>query len=294
MMVSVIIVNYNTFQLTSDCIRSVIQLTKDIDYEIIVVDNASTQMNPDQFLDEFPGIILVKNETNAGFAAGNNLGIAKAKGEYLLLLNSDTYFRENSIWRSVTELQAKKYIGVLGCRMIYPDGKVQYTARRFRSVGWELLDLFRFIPMFMPYEKRAKKMLGKYFRHDESMECDWLNGAFFLFPASILAQLEEGKLDERFFMYGEDQLWCEQIRKKGYSIYFFAGTTIVHIHSGSTDPKKQLALRRTMMKHERKIMQLRKGKGLYYILFNIIYTLKEGVRNLVKRIIFRSTRRMIR
>ena len=137
-------------------------------------------------------------------------------------------------------------------------------------------------------------MLGKYFRCDENIECDWVNGAFFLFPRKILKELPGEKLDDRFFMYGEDQLWCEQIQSLGYKILFYAGTTIVHKSSGSTDLKKQLALRRLMMRHELEIMQLRKGRGLYYLFFAAVFGLKETVRNFLKLIVFKTSHKLIR
>ena len=281
---SVIIINYNTFDLTSDCIRSVIQFTNDISYEIILVDNASSECDPNDFLKEFPNIILVQNSLNGGFAQGNNLGIEKASGANILLLNSDTILQENSVAKCLNYLSDQQAAGVVGCRMIYPDGKIQYTARKFKSIGWELLDLFRFIPMLMSYKKRSRLLLGKYFRCDENIACDWVNGAFFMFPKRILKQLPANKLDDRFFMYGEDQLWCEQIEKLGYKILFYSGTTIVHINSGSTNVKRQLSLRKTMMKHELEIMKLRKGKGLYYYVFALVYGLKESFRIFIKRI----------
>ncbi len=293
-MVSIIIINYNTFTLTSDCIRSVIQQTKGTAYEIILVDNASIERDASDFLKEFPTIKLIKSNVNGGFAAGNNLGIAQAQGDYILLLNSDTLLKEDSVSQSVSFTKKDAAIGVLGCRMVYPNGNIQYTARRFRSISWELLDLFRFVPMLMPYKKRAGRMLGKYFRHDENRESDWVNGAFFLFPKNILDQLPGKKLDDRFFMYGEDQLWCEQVNKLGKKIMFIASTTIIHINSGSTDLSKQLSLRKTMMKHELEIMKNRKGKGLYYYIFKMIFVFKESSRNVVKRIHYKLTGKLIR
>lgn len=283
--ISIIIINYNTFTLTSNCIRSLIQFTADIDYEIILVDNASTECDPEEFLKEFRGIVLIKSAVNGGFAYGNNLGIQRARGKYILLLNSDTILQENSIPKCLSHLQNYERGGVLGCRMTYPDGTVQYTARKFRTLRWELLDLFRVIPFLMPYEKRSRLMLGKYFRCDENIECDWVNGAFFMFNKEILEELPGKKLDERFFMYGEDQLWCEQIKSLGYKIIFYSKTTIIHLNSGSTDPKRQLALRKTMMKHELEIMRLRKGQGAYYFLFLLIYGVKEILRNSMKRLV---------
>ena len=292
--VSAIIINYNTFALTSNCIRSVIEHTHGINYEIILVDNASTECVAGDFLKEFSSVKLIRSESNGGFAFGNNLGIEKATGNYFLLLNSDTMLQEDSISKAVEYMQQHTEAGVVGCRMTYPNGKVQYSARRFRSISWELLDLFRFIPWLMPYNKRAKRMLGKYFRHDADMDCDWVNGAFFLFPRKVFDQLPGKKLDDRFFMYGEDQLWCEQIRSLGFKILFYSGTTIIHINSGSTDQSKQLKLRKTMMKHELEIMRQRKGKGMYYFFFKIIFVTKEATRNLIKSIIFRLTGRMKR
>jgi GT2 family glycosyltransferase len=294
MQVSIIIINYNTFTLTSNCIRSVIENTGDVDYEIILVDNGSTECNPEIFLQEFPQLKLVKSSINRGFAYGNNLGIEKASGEYILLLNSDTILKEDSISKSLYYLINYENGGVLGCRMVFPEGKIQYTARRFKSVTWELLDLFRFIPMMIPYKKRSRLMLGKYFRCDENIECDWVNGAFFLFPRKIVEQLPEKKLNDRFFMYGEDQLWCEQIKNLGYKILFYAGTTIIHINGGSTDLSKQLMLRKTMMKHELEIMQLRKKKGIYYYVFVMIYGIKETVRNFIKRIVLKFSGKLVK
>lgn len=293
-MVSIIIINYNTFTLTSNCIRSVIGQTHGVAYEIIVVDNASTEADADKFLLEFPHIILIKSDTNGGFACGNNLGIEKATGDYIILLNSDTVLQDNTISKCIDVMKQRNDIGVLGCRMTYPDGGIQYSARRFRSISWELLDLFRFIPLLIPYRKRANRMLGKYFRHDADMECDWVNGAFFLFPKRVLEQMPGKKLDDRFFMYAEDQLWCEQIKNLGYKIIFYSGSTIIHINSGSTDISKQLALRKKMMKHELEIMRLRKGRGFYYFVFKLIYVAKEGGRNFIKSIAYRLTGRLIR
>jgi GT2 family glycosyltransferase len=101
--VSVIIINYNTFQLTCACIESVVAHTT-IPYEIILVDNCSTECDADRFKDKFPFIRLIKNPVNNGFASGNNLGIAATKGDIILLLNSDTYLTESSIDKSVNYL----------------------------------------------------------------------------------------------------------------------------------------------------------------------------------------------
>jgi GT2 family glycosyltransferase len=293
-MVSVIIINYNTFRLTSTCIRSVYACTKGIPVEVILVDNASTECDPQDFKKEFPEIQLIVSERNLGFAGGNNLGLQKARGEYLLLLNSDTELKEDSVSLVVERLRRLANVGFLGCRMEYPSGQIQYTARRFRSISWELLDLFRFIPACMPYSIRSRRMLGKYFRHDQEVECDWLNGAFLMFDRKLLDHFPGNKLDDRFFMYAEDQLWCEQAKELGLRNYFISNTTIVHVNSGSSSIKKQLSNRHTMYRHELAIVKRRKGIGLYYSVFAAIFGGKEMSRNALKWIYFQLTGRLIR
>lgn len=293
-MVSVIIINYNTFQMTCDCIQSVIQFTKKVSFEIILVDNASVERNSEDFKEKFPSIKLIQSAKNIGFAGGNNLGIQQARGEFILLLNSDTLLTEDSISIAVNQLEKDSTIGVLGCRQVFPDGALQYSARKFRSISWEFLDLFRFILKFYPPAHRSRRMLGQYFLHNESMYVDWVNGAFFLFPQKLLRQMPNQQLDDRFFMYAEDVLWCEQIQQLGYRIFFLASTSIIHITSGSTAIAKQLRLRKIMMKHEMEIMALRKGKGLYYYIFGVLFMGKEYLRLLIKWVYFQVTGKLIR
>lgn len=293
-MVSVIVINYNTFELTTACLRSVYGFTKGIPFEVVLVDNASTERDPDDFLKEFPQLMLIKSSVNGGFAAGNNLGLSAAKGSHYLLLNSDTLLTEDSITNAYHFLLSQENAGVVGCRQIFPDGKVQYVARRFRSITWELLDLFRFVLYFMSYKKRAELMLGKYFNNDRSVECDWVNGAFFMLPAAVVRELPDQKLDERFFMYGEDVLWCEQIKKLGYKVYFFADSTIVHIAGASTNFRRQLQLKKVMLRNELLIMAHRKGRGLYYYVFALLYGSKEYFRYLIKWGVFSITGRLIK
>ena len=287
-MISIIIINYNTFSITSDCIRSIVKYTHGVDYEIILVDNASIECEPELFLNEFPGIKLVKSPSNLGFSKGNNLGISHAKGDMILLLNSDTYFTDNILYKTLTYFDSLENVGFLGVKMVYPNGSIQHTARKFRSIGWELLDLFRFIPMILPYHVRARLMQGKYFKGDFNMECDWLNGAFLMFNKSLLSKFTEGKLDERFFMYGEDHLWGYQVKLLGLHNYYYNSSSIVHINNASTSPDKRIQLLKTIYRNELEIAKLRKGDGVYYWIFLAIYGLKEQSRILIKSIFDRQ------
>ena len=294
MLVSIIIVNYNTFKITCDCIESIARFTKEVPYEIILVDNASPHDNPDDFLRRFPSIKLIKSKENGGFAKGNNLGILQAKGDIILLLNSDTYLTEDSISKAAKQLNEDSTIGALSVRLVYPDGKLQHTARKFRSITNEVLDLFRPLLKLLPYKKRALLMLNQYFNGDFNTFCDWVSGAFMMFRKSTLNNFPGNILDERFFMYGEDQLWCYQFGNWGLKNFYFSETTVVHIHNASTASSKQLELLKKFLNLELYLMEFRKGINLYYYIFRNILVFKELSRYYIKVIALKVFNKRIR
>ncbi len=287
MLVSIIIINYNTFQITCECIESVIKWTKSVPYEIILVDNASPNDKPDEFLSKFPGIKLIKSKENGGFSKGNNLGIHAANGDVILLLNSDTYLVEDSISDAANFLQDHSDIGALSVRLTYPDGKLQHTARKFRSIQNEILDVFRPFLKMLPYHKRSGLMLNQYFKGDYNTYCDWVSGAFMMFNRSLLNSMPNKQLDDRFFMYGEDQLWCCQFKELGFPSYYFSETTVIHIHNASTSASKQQQILKKILELELYLYAYRNGKSISYQIFKLILTAKEMGRYYVKVLAFK-------
>ncbi len=287
MLVSIIIINYNTFDITCNCIESIQQYTKGVPYEIVVVDNASPDDNPDLFLEKFPDVVLVKSKENGGFARGNNIGIDNSKGDIILLLNSDTLLTEDSITTAAQELSHDVQAGMLTVRLVYENGRYQNNVRKFRSIRNEVLDVFRPFLMLLPYKKRATMMLNQYFNGDFSTYCDWVSGAFMMFKKEVLQDLPEKKLDERFFMYGEDQLWCYQIKQAGYKNYYTANATVIHIANASTELSKQFRILKIIIDRELAIMRERKGTGLYYQLFKAVYVTKDMLRMYIKILVYR-------
>jgi GT2 family glycosyltransferase len=225
--VTIIIVNYNTFELTCSCIDSVIQNTKDLTFEIILVDNASTESSVDLFVQKYPSVRLIKNPVNAGFTGGNNLGIQIAKGENILLLNSDVILTENSVARCLDVLKNNDRIGVITCMLKHPDGSIQKQCERFPSILLTTIELCR-IHKLIPQPRRGMLMGNGFFDHLTSIYCDAVWGAFFMFPRKILNNFENKQLPGDFFMYAEDMLWCYRIRKAGFLIYYKADTSVIH------------------------------------------------------------------
>jgi GT2 family glycosyltransferase len=283
MLVSVVIINYNTLELTCDCIESIIQHTKSVPYEIIVVDNASTKDNPDEFLTRFPQIRLVKSGENGGFAKGNNLGIFNAQGDVILLFNSDAYLIQDTLGPAANRLMEAADCGALSVKLVYENKTYQRNARRFRSIRNELLDCFRPLLYLMPYRQRAELMLNQYFRGDFDTKCDWVSGAFMMMRKDTVAKLPGGKLDERYFMYGEDQLWGYQLKQLGLYCYFLHDITAVHIANASTSTEKLQRLFKQNRDRELDIMRIRKGTSAYYVIFKFIFVGKETLRHCIKR-----------
>ncbi len=234
--VSVIIVNYNTFDLTAGCIRSVLSKTGGCSFEVIVVDNASTERDPQGLKDLFPEIHLVKNTVNLGFAKGNNVGIALATGDYVLLLNSDTELVNNAILICLESIRSREKVAAIGCRLTFPDGKVQHSCQRFPSVRYKLFELLR-LQKLLPGRTGGKVLLGSFFDHDSAVRPDWIWGSFFMFRRALLELLPAGKLADDFFMYVEDMQWCMDFTRLGYRIAFEPRAKVIH-HMGQSKGSK--------------------------------------------------------
>lgn len=270
MQLSIIIINYNTFSLTSKCIASVYEKLTGVDFEIVLVDNASIECDPHLFKIKFPDIKLVISKTNTGFAGGNNLGIENATGIYLLLLNSDTELINNAPKICLDHLLANKDTGMVTCQLLYPNGAIQFNCRRFRTIGWEILEIVPFYKL-LPRAKRASLMLHKYFDHQSFANCDWVWGAFMLFPKSIIQQLPHKKLSEDFFMYCEDVLWCWEIKQLGYEVHFLPEAKVMHVHKGSVNKEKLRKVRITSIKNHAQFMKKFYPDFRWYIFAAVYY-----------------------
>jgi GT2 family glycosyltransferase len=279
---SIIIINYNTLALTKQCIASIFRHCNEELFELIVVDNASTKDDPTDLIREFPTIKLIKNNINNGFAGGNNLGIAHASTPHILLLNSDTYFKVEALVNALTILQENPTIGVVSVQLVYENGVYQNNARSFRSITKEILEINRYLLALVPYKVRSQYMLNQFFRGDYNTPCDWVSGAYFMFRKKDLLVLKDHRLDDRFFMYGEDHLWCYQFKKAGFSTYYLSAPKVVHIANASTDRSKLKQLQSTMLQHELIIFNEINRSKIKQIVFKVLFTTKVKMREFLK------------
>ena len=243
---SIIIINYNTFDLTCKCITSVIRFTTGINYEIILVDNASTERAPEEFQRLFPRIVLIKNLANFGFAKGNNSGLKIARGDTVLLLNSDAEVLNNVIGEYHRKLQNMPQVGVITCKLVYPDGRVQHQCGRFPSISLQIIELFR-LQKLLPKGTREKLLLGGFFDHNRSAYPDWIWGTFFMFKATVLNCFKDQKLPDTYFMYQEDLEWCYFIRRCRYKIFYEPSYQIIHHFSASSSEQHLISKKKELL-----------------------------------------------
>jgi len=227
MQLSVVIVNYNTKKFFKDCLESIFKHTKGLDYELIVVDNASTDGSV-EYLQRFKGSKVQRskvifNKENLGFSRGNNQGIRQAEGKYILLLNSDTLLKDNALFKMVEFVDQHPEISVLGPRLLNSDGIFQASVGRFPTLPVVAVMLFK--------EHFGGSRLVRW-APDRICPVDWVMGAALIARKEVFEKV--GLLDEKIFMYMEEVEWCYRVKKAGYKIYFYPGAEIFHLGQGSS------------------------------------------------------------
>lgn len=231
MNLSIIIVNYNTFELTRDTILSVL---KDYPFslEILVVDNDSTDNSLNKLKDYFStekNIRFIKSPKNNGFAFGNNIAIKKAMGKYILLLNSDTVVQDNTLEEIYNFMEENPDVGACGCRVLLENGELDKACKRsFPNPKNSFYRLFH-IPIENNYNLDNLDDNGVY-------DIDCLTGAFMFIRAAALK--DSGLLDETFFMYGEDIDLCYRIKNSNWRIVYYGKVAITHYKGASSKKQK--------------------------------------------------------
>ncbi len=226
-----VIPSFNTCKLIERALRTVFEASKDLDIEVIVVDNASNDGSPEMIEDKFPDVRLIKNDNNLGFAGANNMAFRQSEGRHVLLLNSDTLVRPDTLRCLVEFLDTHPEAGAAGCKILNPDGTFQHDCRRgFPTPMAAIYKLSGLSRLFHNNPRFARYNLT-YLDPDELSEVDALSGSCMMVRREVLDQV--GFLDEDYFMYGEDLDWCFRMRQGGWRIYYVPTTTIIHFRGRS-------------------------------------------------------------
>lgn len=220
---TIVIPNYNTCDMVLDCLKSISSSVPKPSYEVIVVDNGSSDGSVESFRKlKNSKLKIISNNENLGFSKACNLGIKVARGKYILLLNSDTLVQKNALDELVKFAKVTPDAGVVGSRLLNKDGSIQPSCFNFPTLGKTILQ----------YWFGQKELLDKLApAGDKPVEVDAVVGASFLITPQALKKV--GKLDPRYFMFYEDLDYCRKVKSKGLKIYYLPKSNVVHYHGQS-------------------------------------------------------------
>ncbi len=258
MQLSVIILNYNVRYFLELCVLSVEKAIQNLDAEIIVIDNNSSDDSCTMMKQRFPNIKFIQNKENSGFPKGNNIGVAQAKGEYICILNPDTVVAEDTFEKILNSQLAthNSQLGIIGCRLIDGAGNFLPESKRGIPTPWvaftKIFGLYKLFPKSSFFNKYYAQHLGE----NQTGKVDILVGAFMVMKRELYNEL--GGFDENCFMYADDIDLSYRALQNGKSNYYFAETTVIHYKGESTtrDQKYMMHFQEAMQffykKHFRK------------------------------------------
>ena len=230
---SIIIVNWNTRELLAQCLQSIEDSVRETVYEVWVVDNGSSDSSVTMVAERFPAVHVIDNPRNVGFVCANNQALARCRGRYVLLLNSDTQALADSVDRAVRFISEHPRAGIAGVRLLNSDGTFQASYTPYPPLLREVLilsGLGRLLvgPAFpsreAEVEKGAQRITG------------YVEGAFLMARREAIEQI--GGLDEHIFMYAEEVDWCYRFHQAGWEVWYLPRAPIIH-HGGQTSKKRQ-------------------------------------------------------
>lgn len=246
--VSIVVVSWRVKDQLTRCLHSIFKQTRNLEYEVIVVDNASDDGTTDTVRTHFHEVELIANEKNVGFAQACNQAIKKSKGKYILLLNPDTELQENSVEKVFRFMEKQNEVGITGCKLVNPDGTTQPSVRRFPNFLSHILLLLK-LHNFFPHLKPVARYYRNDWNYSASGFVEQVMGAFYMVRRKTFQDV--GLLDKHFYIWYEEVDFCKRAINKGWKTYYLADTSVVH-HKGRSFSKKtatakQLILNKSML-----------------------------------------------
>jgi GT2 family glycosyltransferase len=276
---SIIIVNYNTQDLLKNCLDSVIKNTVGVEYEIIVVDNGSSDGSVEMLKTAFPDVVVIPNKENLGFGRANNQGIKIAKGQNMLLLNSDTIILDDCIIKCLNFINDRNDAGIVGCKVLNSDRSIQYSCFHYPTMLSELIFITKNIIKDF-WDPVMYYQYMKYWDHKTVKKVDCISGCFMMIKKEVFCRI--GLLDESFFMYYEETEFCLRVKKfSDFKIYYLPESEIIHLSGKSSSGIGYNTLKYTyksMISYLQKKYGVQAVRCFNFLCFNIWF---------LERIIFR-------
>jgi GT2 family glycosyltransferase len=232
--------------------------TKNISFEIIVVDNNSNDRSVEMLKREFSEHIIIVNKKNIGFVKANNVAIQHSKGKYVLFLNPDTVLVTNPIFKMADFLEKNKSYGAVGCKLILPDGQIQYVCARAFPTPFNQFCFLSMLDRLFPKSIFFSSVEIQYWDHNDNREVECLSGANLMIRKDIIDQLNG--FDTNLFMYAEDVDLCYRIKKLGWKLYYLSEEIIIH-YAGSSSKKQKNKYFSAIMQRESNLYFQKKHFG---------------------------------
>jgi len=284
---SIIIVSYNTAEFLKKCLVSIAENVKGISFEVIVVDNASTDKTPlviSGFKFPVSGFKIILNKKNVGFSKANNQGIkVSQKSRYVLFLNSDTLIQGRTIEEMIRFMDTHKDVGASTCKLLLPNGKIDDASHRGFPTPWNAFSHFSGLEKLFPKSNLFAGYTLGWMNPDKVHEIDALAGAF------MLVRREAGEdvlwWDEDYFFYGEDIDFCYKLKRKGWKIYYVPSVSILHF-KGVSGGIKSVSKQITTATKETKIRSSKSRFNAMRIFYKKHY--EDKYPKIINKIIYRA------
>jgi GT2 family glycosyltransferase len=231
-LLSIVVVSYNCAGHLASCLSSLEQQRRRLPLEVIVVDNSSTDGTLTMVRERFPWVVLMASDDNRGFAWASNRGMERARGDYLLLLNPDTVVEGDALRSAVQELVARPEVGMLGCKLVRPDGVLDHACKRGFPTPVSSLYYFSGLSRLAPRSRRFAQYTAGHLDPDQEGFVDAVNGAFMLVRRAAVRAV--GPMDEDYWLYMEDLDWCYRFWQKGWPVLYWPEVTVTHVKGGSS------------------------------------------------------------
>ena len=283
MVISVILISYNTAKLSVEALDALFASKGDFKLEVFVVDNASKDDSVERIRSAYPQVTLIENPVNVGFGRANNQVLDLITGDYVLLLNTDAFVQADTLARTLQYIESRPDCGVLGVRLVGRDGEQQPSCRYFPTP----FNLFAHTTGLTRWLPGLQMVDDIDWNSSLTENCDWVPGCYYLIRKQVIDQV--GLFDPRYFLYSEEVDHCFAVKKAGWKVVYFADVAVVHIggESAKSDGKvtnsgKQLSI----LQAESELLYFRKNHGIgscfLHVLFVFLADLIQFIKGLIK------------
>lgn len=282
MLISVILVSYNTAQMSIESLDSLFASVGDFELEVFVIDNASKDNSVELVSSQFPNVTLIQNKKNVGFGRANNQALSLIKGDYILLLNTDAFIKADTLQKSIKYMQSNRQCGVLGARLLGRSGELQPSCRYFPTplnLFVERVGLSQFFP-------KVRLVDDVHFNPELTQSCDWVPGCYYMVRRQVVNEV--GLFDPLYFLYSEEVDHCFAVKKAGWDVVYLADINVVHIggESAKSVGKISMVSRQVpQLQIESELLYFRKNHGIIGMLSHVLLSNLTDVIQTLKDII---------